>query len=54
RMINLIKKPLAKKVGRRTVRFLLAAAKDFDNLEFSSSTVTLYNELADDVVYGLS
>ncbi len=49
RMLNLIKRPLAKIIGRKFVRFLLAAGKDFDNLEFSSNTVTLFNEATDDI-----
>ena len=49
RMLNLIKRPLAKVVGRRFVRFLLAASKDFDNMEITSNTVTLFNEALDDL-----
>jgi hypothetical protein len=48
RAIHLIAKPLAKTVGRKFVRFLLQASKDYDNMTMSHQTITLFNEAADD------
>ena len=53
RMVNAISKPLAKKIGRRTVRWLLAMGEDLDNMEFRSSTVTLADEALDEQLAGI-
>ncbi len=44
RMIRSISEPLAKAVGRKFVRFLIKAGKEYDNIRFSSETVTESNE----------
>ncbi len=49
KMIRSIRKPLAKVIGKRFVRFLIAAGNDYDNMELSSDTVTKFNQALDDL-----
>ena len=57
RVLNLVKRDIAKSTGRKFVRMLLSLSKDFDNrtersagsMNITSDTVTLYNEMLDDL-----
>jgi len=42
--LNAIKKPLARVIGRRFVRFLMKSGEFWENMEITSPTVTLYNK----------
>ncbi len=48
KMIRSIRKPLAQVIGKRFVRFLIAISGDYENMKFSSATVTALNESLDD------